>query len=73
MLSNDRPARNVVICEMRGGREHVEGDTVSLVYDEWLSRIVIRAFNEFGNNFYDDRFHPSNKWIGRLANNGNDF
>lgn len=38
------------ICDMAGVREHDEGFPVELCRDEKTERLVIRAFNEGGNN-----------------------
>lgn len=39
-----------MICELRGVREHCEGDPVELWRDNDTGRLVIRAQNECGNN-----------------------
>jgi len=45
-----------VICEMTGVREYVEGDPVELVRNQENGRLVVRAYNEGGNNFTEIDF-----------------
>jgi len=40
-----------VVAELTGVREYVEGSPVELVRDQENGRLVIRAYNEGGNNF----------------------
>jgi hypothetical protein len=45
-----------VLSELTGVREYVEGSTVQLVRRQQNGRLVIRAFNEGGNNYVDIDF-----------------
>jgi hypothetical protein len=51
-----------VLSELTGVREYVEGSTVRLVRRQQNGRLVIRAFNEGGNNYVDIDFMDLMNW-----------
>lgn len=52
-----------MICEMEGVREDGEGFPVLLRRDSKSGRLLIRAFNECGNNYTDVDFGDLVDWL----------
>lgn len=52
-----------VLAEMNGVREYVEGSTVKLVRRQPDRRLVVRAYNEGGNNYTDVDLFDLEDWL----------
>ncbi|MCS3496510.1 hypothetical protein ABIF63_002554 [Bradyrhizobium japonicum] len=59
-MGTDRPA---LICAMDGVREHGEGFPVHLMREQNSGRLLIRAFNESGNNYTDVDLGDLVQWL----------
>src|SRR6476661_5571493 len=57
------PESEVKICDMAGVREHAEGLTVELWRIGESGRLVIRAYNECGNNITEVDLWDLMDWL----------
>lgn len=51
------------ICNMDGVREYMDGETVELGRSEISGRLVVRAYNECGNNFTEVDLFDVVAWL----------
>ena len=59
-----------VLAEMDGVREYIDGDPVEFVRRQQNGRLVIRAYNEGGNNHTDIDFMDLVEWLRHGPRNG---